>query len=306
MRRAPLALAVWLLASAAFAQDDSGPSYRPAFLFNQHLYFGTFARPHGVEYDAEHKELWIADTGNGIVGIYRPDGTELYSFTSKFMRDPVRVAIASKNRVAVIEGDRTHVRLFNYRGDYKGDVALEKLETKPIIGAVAYDSDGNLYVAENRSAQIFVYAPDGKLRRQFGSRGSDEGQFESVCAIVVGSDGTIYVADQRALAIQLFDNQGNFIRGWGRHEMGGEHVSLPSGLAIDSNGRIFLTDELRHQVKVFSPEGKLLTQFGGLGSGLVQLSFPTDVAVDSADRIYVSELGNSRVQVFEPVPAAQP
>lgn len=271
---------------------------RPVFLFNQSLYFGSFTRPRAIAYDREHDELWLVDAGR--IGIHKPDGTELFSFTSKeHLQDPALLAVAPKGKVAVVDGARTKLRLFNYRGEYAGDAALQDLGERPLIGAVAYDARGQLYVAENRSGQVFVYRPDGSLKFTFGSHGTDEGQFTAVCAIAIGTDGTIHVVDQRALAVQLFDHEGNFLRGWGKHEMGAQNFSLPSAIAVDSKGRILVTDELRQQVKVFSPDGKLLTVFGGLGDGPGQLSFPTGIAVDAQDRIFVSERMTARVQVFE-------
>ena len=296
-------LAIVLLAALpllAQSEDEPQLMYRSVAMFNQHLYYGTFKSPHAVCFDRAHGEVWVADSGNGLLGVYKPNGTELYSFGSKkYLRDPVRLAITPKGLIAVIEGNRTSIRLFSYRGEYKGDIPLIGIGEKPVIGAIAYDSDGNLYVGENRSAQIFVYAPDGRLKQQFGSRGRDDGQFQSITAIVVDAEGTIYVSDAQALAVQLFDNQGNFIRGWGKHEMGGENFSLPSGIAVDSGHNILVTDELRHQVKIFDASGKLLAQFGGLGTDPGKLSFPTDITVDDKDRIYVTERSTARVQVFE-------
>jgi DNA-binding beta-propeller fold protein YncE len=278
-----------------------GPELRvtPVLLFNQHLYYGTFSRPRAIAVDPAHKEVWVADSGNNVVGIFRFDGAEVFAFAAKEqLIEPARIAIAPNGRVAIIEGNRTKLRIFNYRGRREHDLDLSAIGEKPVIGAITYDAAGNLYVADNRSSQIFVFAPDGKLRRQFGSRGSDEGQFQAVVAIRIAESGEVYVADQQALAVQVFDNQGNFRRGWGRHEMGADQFSLPSGLALFGD-YVYVTDELRHQVKVFSTAGKFLTQFGGLGAGAGQLSFPTDVAVDAEGRLYVTERGNSRVQVFE-------
>jgi DNA-binding beta-propeller fold protein YncE len=302
MTRRAAALLLLLCAAAAHGQESDGPrvTLEPRFMFNQHLYYGSFVRPHGLAFDREHEELWLVDGGDDLVSVFRPDGVELYAAAHKAVfRDPVRVAVAPKNRIAVIEGDHSRVRLLNYRGEHAGDVALPDLGEKPLVGAVTFDASGNLYVAENRTSQIFVYTPDGALKRQFGSRGNEEGQFRSVCGITIGPDGAIYVVDQQALAVQVFDYQGNFIRGWGRHEMGAMNFSLPSGIALDSHGDVFVTDELRHQVKVFSPEGTLLGAAGGLGSGAGQLSFPTDIVIDAHDRVYVAERGNARVQVFE-------
>jgi DNA-binding beta-propeller fold protein YncE len=294
-------VAALLCAPALLAQDEPPPfEVRPAGIFNQHLYAGSFVHPRGLAFDREHDELWIADSTSGIVSVFRPDGAELYSFSSKkYLRQPARVAIAPHDQIAVIDGDHAHVRLFDYRGNYKGDVAMPGLGEKPIVGAVAYDDAGTLYVGENRSGQIFVYSAEGKLKMQFGSKGADEGQFTSISAIALDAGRNVYVADQRGLAVQVFDGQGNFMRGWGRHEMGAANFSLPSGIAVDDKGRVFVADELRHQVKIFSTEGKYLGQFGGLGDRIGELSFPTDIAADAHGRVYVSERTTARVQVFE-------
>ncbi|HEX3108579.1 MAG TPA: NHL repeat-containing protein [Thermoanaerobaculia bacterium] len=296
------AVAVLLAALPLFAQSDDAPElgYRSVAMFNQHLYYGTFAAPHGVAFDRVRSEVWVADSGNGLIGVYRPDGTELYSFKSKqYLRDPVAIAVSPSGMVAVVEGNHNSVRSFSYRGEFKRDIPLKSIGEKPVIGAIAYDSDGNLYLGENRSGQVFVYAPDGRLRQQFGSRGRDDGQFQSITGIAVDADGAIYVSDAQALAVQLFDNQGNFVRGWGKHEMGAANFSLPSGIAVDSQHHVIVSDELRHQVKVFDTTGRLLAAFGSLGAGPGQLAFPTSVAVDDKDRIYVTERSTSRVQVFE-------
>jgi sugar lactone lactonase YvrE len=294
------------MSSAILAQqsEDAGETaarltVRPAFMFNQHLYFGAFDRPRALACDRERGELWMADTGSGRVGIFRLDGTEIYSFQSRqVLRNVSRIALSPDGHLLVVEADRTKIRRFDYRGEYRGDVELPAVDHKRVIAAIAYDANGNLYVGDNATAEISVLTPQGRLKLRFGSRGRDEGQFMAFAAIAVAADGSIVVADQQALAVQRFDSQGNFIAGWGKHEMGKANFSLPSGLALDAQNRIYVSDELRHQVKVFSPEGELLAAFGGLGDGPGQLSFPTDVAVDGDGRVYVAERFTSRVQVF--------
>ena len=297
--RTTIALLLLLTGTTAWAQEKHLAA-RPLFMFNQSLYFGAFQRPRALAYDAKNDELWLADSGTRRVGIHAPDGMELFSFASReHLQDPVILSIAPGGGIAVVEGNRRQVRRFNYRGQFVGDVALGALGEKPVIAGLAYDARGQLYVADNRSGQVFVYRPDGTLKFQFGSHGSDEGQFTAICALTVGANGEIYVLDQRAIAVQVFDDEGNFLRGWGKHEMGAQNFSLPSGIALDSKGRVIVTDELRQQVKVFAADGTLLTHFGSLGEELGQLAYPTDVAVDSRDRIFVAERLTSRVQVFE-------
>jgi len=300
-----LRVAVALCAAVAAAQEGEY-ELRSVGMFNQHLYFGDFSAPRGLAFDRVHDELWVADTGRNLIGVFRPDGVSLYSFFSReHLHDPVRIAVAPDGHVLILDRDRSRIHSFNYRGVGKGDLALADLPKNVEIGAVAFDGDGNLYVGENRSGQIFVFSAAGKKRLVFGSRGPDEGEFESICGIVVNAAGDIVVLDQRGVTVQVFDSQGNFIRGWGRHEMGAANFSLPSGIALDSKEHVIVTDELRHEIKLFDFDGRFLGRFGGLGSGKGEIAFPTDVAVDRHDRIYVSERSNSRVQLFEFLPAAR-
>ncbi|HEX2835252.1 MAG TPA: NHL repeat-containing protein [Thermoanaerobaculia bacterium] len=293
-------LTAWSSAAQITDEQTIRVDSRILEVFNQHLYLGDFHSPRGLAFDRERKELWVADTGNGVLSVHRREGVELYAFRAgAHLIDPVRVSVAPNGDVLAIEGNRSRVRLFNYRGQYKNDLVLPGLDPKPIIGAAVYGPDGMLYVGDNKSSQVFVYDANLKLRFQFGSHGTDDAQFISICGIAFGPDGYVYVADQVALAVQVFDAQGNFIRGWGKHEMGGEHVSLPSGIAINSKGHVLITDELRHQLKVYSAEGKFLANIGGLGDIPGRFSFPTDVAVDELDHVYVAERSTSRVQILE-------
>lgn len=284
---------------AVAGRAEEPPQYQPAGMFNQHLYAGTMVRPRAVAFDAKHDEVVVGDGGSGRIGIFRPDGVELYSFLAREPdRDIARIGITPNGAIAVTGGSRSSIETYSYRGVYKGPLQLDPAIGKPVIGAFTWDSSGNLYVGDNGSAQVLVLGRDGKLRQQFGSRGSEEGQFEAISDIEVDREGRIWVLDHRALAVQLFDSQGNFLRGWGRHETGAENFSLPSGLAISSTGQVLVTDELRHVVKLFTQDGKFLGHFGGLGDGRGQLSFPSDIAIGSGDRIWVSERGTARIQSF--------
>ena len=294
----------WLLgalaAVSALAQEPKRIDYSPVLMFNQRLYFGSLKKPKALAFDKKNAELWVADAGDAMISIFTPIGTDLYSFGSReLIKNPTRIALTSNGGVIVLDADNAKLRLFNYRGVFVKDLVFPALGEKPVIGAVRCDEDGNLYIAENRTGQIFVFRLDGTLKFQFGSHGFEDGQFQSVCGIAIDSNGDIYVADQRGVAVQRFDHEGNFVKGWGAHEMGSMNFSLPSGIAVDSKHRVIVSDELRHQVKVFDPEGHLLAIFGGLGDGRGQLSFPTDVCVDDRDRVYVSERNTDRVQIFE-------
>ena len=277
---------------------------RPVALFDQHLYEGALAEPRGIFYDAASKEVWVADTRNGRIGVFTPEGIPLFSFgnTDK-LREPIRLAVAKNGEVYVLGIERGRIERFSYRGEYLGPLSLPGVPAKPVFGTIAVDADGNLWVGENETGQVLGFSPSLKPLLRLGSSGDGEGQFLAIAGIAVSKDYVV-VTDHTALAVQVFDRRGNFVKGWGKHEMGREHFSLPEGVALDKQNRIIVADALRHEIKLFDLEGNFLDRFGGLGSKAGNVSYPSDVAMDAGGHVFVAERGNNRIQVF--VETAEP
>ena len=61
--------------------------------------------------------------------------------------------------------------------------------------AVAVGPDGAIYVADQGSHVVQVFAPSGEFVREVGLSGTGPGQFTSVGAVAVAADGTLFVAD---------------------------------------------------------------------------------------------------------------
>jgi len=296
MRRVFLSLFVAFSAHAAEMQTFT---LKPVLILETHLYEGHLHGPESVFFDRAHSELWVADTRNNLIGVFSADGVPLFAFASrKYLREPRQVVVDSRGRALVLERDRTRIRLFNYRGVYLGDLVPPSLPKRASIAAIAFGSDGTLYVAEGNTSEILVYDyASMRLKRRFGSRGEEEGQFLSIASLAV-DEKFVYVLDHTGVAVQIFNHHGDFIRGWGRHAMGGANFSLPRAIAVDDQDRIVVVDALRHDIKYFDVEGVLVGHFGGAGRKAGNVSFPTGLAVDGEGRLFVAERGNSRVQVF--------
>ena len=296
------AVAVVLLAASPAARPASrAPMLRPVALFSQHLYQGDLLAPRGIAFDRAHDEVWVADTGNHVLGVFTPDGVPVFTAPpSRHLREPSRMAVDPQGRLLVLDNDRSRIKVLSYRGEYLGDLELPGLRGTPRFGALAFDAEGNLYVGENESGQVMVFSPDLRPRLRFGERGEEDGQFQSIAGIAVDA-AAIYVVDHQVRPVQVFDHRGNLLRAWGRHDMGVANFSLPEAVALDSKGHVVVVDALRHEIKFFDAEGEFLGRFGGLGTRPGNIAFPADVAIDAHDRVYVVERGNSRVQVFEQV-----
>ena len=308
-RAVALAAAVFLALARAAAGEDppatAQPSsskfyLRPTAIFAEHLYEGDFLEPMSVFYEPKTREVFVADTKNNLVGVFTAEGVPLFAFGSNEIREPARIAADGDGRIYVLDDDHSKIKVFSYRGRYLGPLELQGVGPKPSFGALTFDADGNLYVAENESCRVLVFGPDRKPRLRLGECGTDKGQFQAITGIAVDKE-RIVVTDAQVVAVQVFTKRGDFVRGWGVHELGVQNFSLPQSVALDSRGHVIVIDTLRHEIKFFDGEGVFLDRFGGLGWRLGQVAFPTGVAIDAADRLFVVEKGNSRVQVFQEV-----
>ena len=292
---------VLVAASTALAGERSNLEMKPIAMLSSHFYEGPLRGPRGVFADVKNGEVWIADTGNGLLAAFTPEAMETFACRPGGVRDPIRVVVDAKGRLLVLGGQRTAIAVLNPRGESLGDLDLPGLPKNAVIGTIATDRQGFLYVGDNENGQVLVYDADFKLKLRFGERGSGQGDFQSISGIAADSENIFVLDAQISPSIQVFDRHGDFVRGWGKHDMGVDNFSLPEGVALDAKGRVIVVDALRHEIKLFDREGKFIDRFGGLGARLGQVAFPSAVAVDAQGRIYVAERGNNRVQVFEEI-----
>ncbi len=134
---------------------------------------------------------------------------------------------------------------------------------------------------------------------QWGSQGTQTGQFQNPTGIAVDQQKLVYVADTGNDRIQLFTDNGHFIRTWGSAGDGDGQFNYPYGIAVNSRGDVYVTDQQNNKVQKFNATGALLTAWGTIGSRDGDFKGPKGIAVDKNDMVYVVDSGNNRVQKFD-------
>ncbi|MHB1418954.1 MAG: NHL repeat-containing protein [Bacillota bacterium] len=163
--------------------------------------------------------------------------------------------------------------------------------------AVAASSD-RVYITSSGQGQVHVYDyKTGRLIKNLGEYGSNEGQFIYPNALAVNSRNELLVGEFRTGRIQVFNEQGNLLRVIDRQVV--NRPLSPLALAVNSADRIFVANRTG-EVLVLDMSGKLITHFGQPGSRAGQLTYPNGIAVDDEGTIYVSDSGNDRIQLFGP------
>jgi uncharacterized repeat protein (TIGR01451 family) len=164
---------------------------------------------------------------------------------------------------------------------------------------VAVSPNGDMYVADTNNDRILKLDPQGNLITQWGSFGSNNGQFRGPEGVALAPDGSVYVADTDNDRIQKFAADGVFLNEWGGYGSGDGQFNHPKGIAVDSSGYVYVADAFNDRVQKFTPDGVLVTKWGSYGQGNGQFDTPLGIAVDSDGYVYVSDAYNNRVQKFE-------
>ncbi len=236
---------------------------------------------------------------------------------------PIHIAINKKDEVYVADLNNARVQKFTADGNYLGSFDLPP-DTPPrkscIVGGMAVDDGGLLYLSFMNRHKLAVYTEDGKVVREWGRRGKGDGEFDQPGGIVLRPDGTLFVTDQCNHRVQHFTLGGKFLGRWGEHgprpgqfggpDLAGSRFAGPHFLAQDSKGRLYTTEAALGRVQQLTPEGRPLAGWGDKGDepggfgaahlGKLPNTFgPIAVLVDRHDRVWVSSL-NDRVQLFTP------
>jgi len=201
---------------------------------------------------------------------------------------PVAVAVDGSDRVYVIDGNRvlrlgaraattvagTGVRGFS--GD--GGPATDALLSSP--AAIAFDSEGNLYIADTGNNRIRRVGRDGIIttvagtnRRGYGGDGGPAALavLSSPAGIAVGFGDSVYVADTGNNRVRRIAADGTIstVAGTGEANYAGDGgvasqavLNSPEGLAVDAEGNLYVTDTFNDRVRKIDLEGVITTIAG--------------------------------------------
>ncbi|HRZ28882.1 MAG TPA: hypothetical protein P5295_18870 [Spirochaetota bacterium] len=195
---------------------------------------------------------------------------------------------------------------------------------------IALDADGNLYVADQSSGDIYkipldpdTHLPETPVSLTDVSSSGDIDEPHGL-SLVTNEDNsvTIYTTDQGSDSNNIvtidIPSSGNTTEAEVTEltpESDGGNVTdsitnstfnKPHGVAIGSNGAIFICDENNNRVQIITPGGNVVT-FAGSGiegdtdgeTGSVQFSKPRGIGIDKNGDILVCDYGNGKVKKIE-------
>ena len=146
--------------------------------------------------------------------------------------------------------------------------------------ALAVDSHGNIYVADNGNDVVDEFEL-GTFVQSFTGSATPNGSFASVVAVGVDSAGDVYVVDEGNDAVDEFSSSGAFIgQLTGAATPAGSFV--PQGVAIDSSGDVYVSDLADSVVDKFGPAVTLPTPTTDAASSIAPTTATLNGSVDPA------------------------
>jgi hypothetical protein len=166
-----------------------------------------------LEFDAEG--TFVREIGKGVYGI-------AYAHQVRFDDDD-NLWVVDKAANTVVKFDPQGYVMMNLgrrEEGYHGNVELPSQREARAFGGyfngptdVAWDSDGNIFVSDGYvNSRMAKFDKHGNFLMDWGSFGTEIGQFRLPHAMLLDRNDRVYVADRSNLRIQVFDSNGNFER----------------------------------------------------------------------------------------------
>ena len=290
----------------------SGPAYNP--IASQVLEFDQngkylreigkgvygFAYGHRIRFDKDDN-MWVVDKGTDLIMRFNPIGH-------------ITMVLGRRSEVPD-EHEWMSTRL----------VASGKVKLPPAVPGtfaqptdITWDKAGNMYISDGYiNSRVAKYSKDGDWIKDWGTRGTEPGQFNTPHSIQIDRQENLYVADRGNARIQVFDTEGKFLRmikidvpvpPEARYMFGVTPPNPPTNTTFGAgapwdicitNGPtqyIYSIDSYPGRLYKLSLDGKVLGVYGKSGRQLGQFSWAHGLACPSENEIYVADNANWRVQ----------
>jgi DNA-binding beta-propeller fold protein YncE len=133
---------------------------------------------------------------------------------------------------------------------------------------------------------------------KFGTKGSENGQFNSPWFVANDKQGNIYVSDCGNNRIQVFDSNGQWLKSIGSYGSGNGQFKGPTGIAFNFKNHMFVAGSGNNRIVQFDENMQFIKAFGSEGNENGQFQIPSGIAIDTDDNIVVADNANHRIQKF--------
>jgi hypothetical protein len=182
---------------------------------------------------------------------------------------------------------------------------------------VAFDSKGDLFVADSENDRVLEYTPESSTSYSpVGTAVGGTGQLSDPSGIALDTNGDLFVADTGGnnvveyaynASTGAYAPSGTVVAGTGAAGLEDTQLDDPIGVAVDAKGDLFVTapgnnsvDEFTYDstTATYSSVGTDVAGNGTSGSAANQLVAPHGIVLDADGDLFVVDTGNDRVMEY--------
>ena len=185
-------------------------------------------RTHGITVGPDNS-VYCTDDGNHTVRKFTPEGKLLMTLGT--MNEPSDTGYDGKDSVNIPRAAGPFNRPTN----------------------IAIGPKGDLYVSDGYgNCRVHQFAPNGELKRSWGTSGKGPGQFHLPHGIAVAADGRVFVCDRENDRIEIFSPDGEYVSEW-------TDTQRPTHIVFDDKGRAYVSELWWHKGQTSQRHGPITT-----------------------------------------------
>ncbi|XP_060536983.1 RING finger protein nhl-1-like [Cylas formicarius] len=218
------------------------------FKLNTRLYNANMICPVGVTFSAQRKETFVTDKWKHCIHVFSSDGVYLRNICNQKLRSPEGIAMGPDEEILVCDTGNDRVLVVdpesgekvNIIGPSSGTFCLNFPTSVAIHG-------GKIVVMDSGNNRVKIFNRNGEFLSEFGSFGSNPGQFRYAEVVAVDQLGFIFVGDSGNARIQVFKPDGTVVKIFGTK--GG--FKWVSGILITPDLNVIATDIKSRNLRIF-------------------------------------------------------
>ena len=290
----------------------------------------SFNFPKGITVD-KAGTLYVADCGNNAIRKISPDGVVTTVVdsgsglaSSPALNCPTGITVDKDGIIFVADEATKTVRKINSKGaisilagQFENPGSADGFSEEALFSSptgVAFDKDGNVYVADPRNAAIRKISVSGRVTTIAGKirqGGTEDGmgagaRFHHPWDIAADRFGNLFVADTRNGSVRKITPKGMVTTIATVPAMPRVHEAI-TGITVDVNGNIYFAGDSSHVIRRIDSHANVLTLAGALGKDgsddgpgkLARFNHPFRVTSDRSGNIYVADMNNFTVRKID-------
>jgi DNA-binding beta-propeller fold protein YncE len=257
--------------------------------------------------DRQSRELFVADSGDGTVRVYRDNGMEVQCIGGDDKIGNVfGVAVKEDGDLFVLarKDERTVIVHTDFRGQLIAPLALQGVPDGFAEGFKATGiryADGKLYIVDHGGLKVLVTDADGRYAASYDLQKLIKFEEKERDAVAMRGFNVDAAGDLLFTVSSLFRayvvTPAGEVKSFGVKGSSPGKFNIVGGIAADESGYLYVTDLLRAVVMVFDPQYEFVGEFGYRGWSAGKLISPLELAVSNGE-LFVAQSGRRGVSAY--------